>query len=70
MRELTAELAPQPPNFKRIVELNRGPLLTEGAPLEPLAPERVKELLEAGRSLVDGRDSGEFDARTFPARST
>ena len=29
VRALTRDLAPQPPNFERIVELNRGPLLTE-----------------------------------------
>ncbi|MDQ3865207.1 MAG: MBL fold metallo-hydrolase, partial [Actinomycetota bacterium] len=28
VRALTGKLAPQPPNFRRIVELNRGPLLT------------------------------------------
>jgi tetratricopeptide (TPR) repeat protein len=38
--ELTSELAPQPPNFKRIVALNQGPLLTEATALEPLDPAR------------------------------
>jgi hydroxyacylglutathione hydrolase len=62
VRALTDKLAPQPPNFKRIVELNRGPLLTEAAALEPLAPARVREYLEGGATLVDGRDPREFDA--------
>ena len=31
VEELTGKLAPQPPNFKRIVALNRGPLLTEAS---------------------------------------
>lgn len=65
--ELTAELAPQPPNFKRIVELNRGPLLSEAAPLEPLAPARVQELLAAEATLLDGRAPREFDAVHVPA---
>ncbi|MEW6636752.1 MAG: rhodanese-like domain-containing protein [Actinomycetota bacterium] len=63
---LTAEQAPQPPNFERIVELNRGPLLREAASLEPLLPRRVKELVESGAILIDGRDQREFDAAHVP----
>jgi glyoxylase-like metal-dependent hydrolase (beta-lactamase superfamily II)/rhodanese-related sulfurtransferase len=59
---LTAELQPQPPNFRRIVELNRGPLLRHAAALEPLAPRRLAELLEAGTTLLDGREPREYDA--------
>jgi hydroxyacylglutathione hydrolase len=62
VRELTGNLAPQPPNFKRIVELNRGPLLTAAAPLAPLAPARVQELLDGGATLLDSRAPREFDA--------
>jgi hydroxyacylglutathione hydrolase len=67
VRELTADLAPQPPNFKRIVELNRGPLLTDAAALEPLVPARVKEVLDAGATLLDGRPPREFDAQHVPS---
>jgi glyoxylase-like metal-dependent hydrolase (beta-lactamase superfamily II)/rhodanese-related sulfurtransferase len=66
VRELTAHLAPQPPNFKRIVELNRGPLLTEAAHLDALEPGRVQELVEAGVILLDGRSPREFDALHVP----
>jgi glyoxylase-like metal-dependent hydrolase (beta-lactamase superfamily II)/rhodanese-related sulfurtransferase len=66
VRELTSNLAPQPPNFKRIVELNRGPLITEAAALEPLTPARVKEMLERGATLLDGRAPREFDAVHVP----
>ncbi|HEX5468021.1 MAG TPA: MBL fold metallo-hydrolase [Gaiellaceae bacterium] len=66
VRELTGDLAPQPPNFERIVELNRGPLLTETTVLEPLAPARVKESLDAGVLLIDGRAPREFDAEHVP----
>jgi hydroxyacylglutathione hydrolase len=59
--ELTRDLAPQPPNFERIVELNRGPLLTEAATLEALAPARVQEMVERGATLLDGRSPREFD---------
>jgi rhodanese-related sulfurtransferase len=64
--ELTRDLAPQPPNFKRIVELNRGLLLTEAAPLEALAPARVKEILDGGATLLDGRSPREFDGLHVP----
>ena len=66
VRELTGDLAPQPPNFERIVELNRGPLLTEPASLEPLAPARVRDVLEGGATLVDGRATRDFDAEHVP----
>ena len=64
--ELTSELAPQPPNFKRIVALNQGPLLTEATALEPLTPRRVQELAEQGATLVDGRATREHDATHVP----
>jgi hydroxyacylglutathione hydrolase len=66
VKELTGHLAPQPPNFKRIVELNRGPLLREAAALEALTPARVKEILDAGATLLDGRASREFDGTHVP----
>jgi hydroxyacylglutathione hydrolase len=66
VQELTSGLAPQPPNFKRIVELNRGPLLTEAAELQPLTPTRVSEILEQGTTLLDGRAPREFDAVHVP----
>jgi hydroxyacylglutathione hydrolase len=66
VRELTSDLAPQPPNFERIVELNRGPLLTEAAILDPLVPARVKEIVEAGATVLDGRSPREFDGLYVP----
>jgi hydroxyacylglutathione hydrolase len=66
VQALTAEQTPQPPNFECVVELNRGPLIRESAPLDPLLPDRVKELVEAGAVLIDGRDQREFDAAHVP----
>ena len=66
VRELTRDLAPQPPNFRNIVALNRGALLTEAAVLDPLAPARVEELLAGGALLLDGRPVREFDAEHVP----
>ena len=62
VRALTGNLAHQPPNFKRIVAMNRGPPLTEPQVLDLLAPTAVKERLEEGATLLDGRDTREFDA--------
>jgi hydroxyacylglutathione hydrolase len=66
VRELIGDLAPQPPNFERIVELNRGPLLTETARLAPLAPARVEKMVAAGATLVDGRPTRDYDAAHVP----
>ena len=66
VRTLTGELEPQPPNFERIVELNRGPLVRQATAPQPLAPERVKELVDGGAVLIDGREPREFDAAHVP----
>jgi hydroxyacylglutathione hydrolase len=62
VKRLTEQPEPQPPNFERIVELNRGPLITEAVTLDPLAPRRALEFLQEGATLIDGRDPLEFDA--------
>jgi hydroxyacylglutathione hydrolase len=56
-----AGLGPQPPNFKAIVELNRGPLLTQGVELLPLAPRQVEQQRAGGALLVDVRTDQQFD---------
>jgi hydroxyacylglutathione hydrolase len=66
VRELAAAPQPQPPNFERIVGLNRGPLVTESTALEPLAPAGAQALFDAGAVLVDGREPREFDAVHVP----
>jgi hydroxyacylglutathione hydrolase len=59
--EALATLGPQPPNFKAIVEINRGPLVTEGVELMPLAPRQVEQRRLAGALLVDVRTDLQFD---------
>jgi hydroxyacylglutathione hydrolase len=66
VERVTRDLAPQPPNFRRIVELNRGPLVTQAAPLPGLGPERVAELLGDGAILLDGRAPRAWDAEHVP----
>jgi glyoxylase-like metal-dependent hydrolase (beta-lactamase superfamily II)/rhodanese-related sulfurtransferase len=56
-----AKLGPQPPNFEAIVELNRGPLLTDGVELLALAPRQVEQKRSAGALVVDVRTDQQFD---------
>jgi hydroxyacylglutathione hydrolase len=61
-----AGLGPQPPNFEAIVELNRGPLLTEGVELLPLAPRQVEQKRAGGALIVDVRTDQQFDDAHIP----
>ncbi len=56
-----AKLGPQPPKFKAIVELNRGPLLTDGVELTALAPRQLEQRQRGGALLVDVRSDRQFD---------
>jgi hydroxyacylglutathione hydrolase len=66
VHEALAKLGPQPPNFEAIVELNRGPLLTEGVELLPLAPRQVEQKRVEGAMLVDVRTDLQFDEAHIP----
>jgi glyoxylase-like metal-dependent hydrolase (beta-lactamase superfamily II)/rhodanese-related sulfurtransferase len=61
-----AGLAPQPPNFEAIVELNRGPLVTEGVEVWPLTPRQVEQKARDGALIVDVRTDLQFDAAHIP----
>jgi glyoxylase-like metal-dependent hydrolase (beta-lactamase superfamily II) len=61
-----AGLGPQPPNFQAIVELNRGPLLTDGVELLPLAPRQVEHQRSEGALVVDVRTDQQFDDAHIP----
>jgi len=64
--EALANLGPQPPNFKAIVALNRGPLLTDGVELMPLAPRQVEHQRAEGALVVDVRTDQQFDDAHIP----
>jgi glyoxylase-like metal-dependent hydrolase (beta-lactamase superfamily II)/rhodanese-related sulfurtransferase len=66
VRESLARLGPQPPNFHTIVELNKGPLLTEGVGLLPLAPRQIELKRASGALLVDVRTDVQFDDAHIP----
>jgi hydroxyacylglutathione hydrolase len=59
-------LPPQPPNFKKVVEINRGPLLTSGADVIPLTPRQVEQRRSDGGLLVDVRTDFQFDDAHIP----
>jgi rhodanese-related sulfurtransferase len=56
-----AKLGPQPPNFQRIVALNRGPLVTTGVEVPALYPHQVQVKADEGALLVDVRTDLQFD---------
>jgi hydroxyacylglutathione hydrolase len=62
----TAKLPPQPPNFKRIVTLNKGPLVTTGVEALALAPRQVELKGSEGALLVDVRTPYQFDDAHVP----
>jgi hydroxyacylglutathione hydrolase len=61
-----ASLGPQPPNFQSIVDLNRGPLLTAGVEVMPLAPRQVEQKRSEGAMVVDVRTDLQFDDAHIP----
>ncbi|MGI8594669.1 MAG: MBL fold metallo-hydrolase [Solirubrobacteraceae bacterium] len=61
-----ARIGPQPPNFRAIVDLNRGPLLTEGVEAMPLTPRQVDLKRRDGAVLVDVRTDEQFDDAHIP----
>jgi glyoxylase-like metal-dependent hydrolase (beta-lactamase superfamily II)/rhodanese-related sulfurtransferase len=63
VRETTAGLGPQPPNFRAIVALNRGPLVMEVPEAHPLTPRQVEQ---AGAMVVDVRTELQFDEAHIP----
>jgi hydroxyacylglutathione hydrolase len=60
------KLLPQPPNFQAVVDLNRGPLLTAGVELGPLAPRQLEQKRAEGALLVDVRTDLQFDEAHIP----
>ncbi len=66
VEQALAKLGPQPPNFKAIVELNKGPLRSEGIELAALEPREVEDRRGEGALLVDLRTARQFDEGHIP----
>ena len=62
----TSTLGPQPPNFKNIVALNRGPLVKETVEAHPLTPRQVQQALDDGALVVDVRTELQYDEAHIP----
>jgi hydroxyacylglutathione hydrolase len=62
----TAKLPPQPPNFQAVVDLNRGPLVTAGVEVLPLAPRQLENKRAEGALLVDVRTDLQFSEAHIP----
>jgi glyoxylase-like metal-dependent hydrolase (beta-lactamase superfamily II)/rhodanese-related sulfurtransferase len=61
-----ARLGPQPPNFRRIVEVNRGPLSSGEVWAPPLTPRQVAQHQADGALVVDVRTDLQFDDAHVP----
>src|SRR3954462_3731661 len=61
-----ATLGPQPPNFKRIVEINRGREMLGEPDVRPLTPRQVERCADAGALIVDVRTELQFDEAHVP----
>jgi glyoxylase-like metal-dependent hydrolase (beta-lactamase superfamily II)/rhodanese-related sulfurtransferase len=62
----TAGLGPQPPNFRAIVALNRGPLRTDPVEAHPLTARQVERHRADGALLIDVRTDEQFDDAHIP----
>jgi hydroxyacylglutathione hydrolase len=66
VRQTTSALGPQPPNFQKIVSLNRGPLVTDTADSHPLTPRELLRAQSDGALVVDIRTELQFDEAHIP----
>jgi glyoxylase-like metal-dependent hydrolase (beta-lactamase superfamily II)/rhodanese-related sulfurtransferase len=66
----TSALGPQPPNFRNIVALNRGPLVMETVEAHPLSPRQVQQAQAGGALVVDVRTELQFDEAHIPGAIT
>jgi glyoxylase-like metal-dependent hydrolase (beta-lactamase superfamily II)/rhodanese-related sulfurtransferase len=66
VKQTTASLGPQPPNFKNIVAINRGCSPRPSAEAHPLAPRQVAAHQAAGAVVIDIRTELQFDDAHVP----
>jgi rhodanese-related sulfurtransferase len=66
VKRATDALAPQPPNFQAVVDINRGALVTAGVEVLPLAPRQVEQKRREGALIVDVRTDLQFDEAHIP----
>ena len=59
-------LPPQPPNFKAVVDINRGPLMQNAVEAHPLTAREIESKQRAGALVVDVRTALQFDEAHVP----
>ena len=64
--ELTSDLAPQPPNFRRIVARNRARWEADTDPPARVDAPAARELQKSGSTIIDGRGIAPYDAGHIP----
>lgn len=66
VKRVTAELPPQPPQFGRIVERNRGPFCADDLVVRALTADQVEQMRKDGAMVLDTRDSDAFGGGHIP----
>lgn len=66
VQRVTSELPPQPPQFGRIVEKNRGPFLKDDAVVRPLTADEVDSSRKEGAFVLDTREPDAFGGGHIP----
>lgn len=66
VKRTTSGLGPQPPNFEAIVDLNKGPLITEAKNVSPLTSRQLEQKQREGALVVDVRTDRQFDDAHIP----
>ncbi|HUP27996.1 MAG TPA: MBL fold metallo-hydrolase, partial [Chloroflexia bacterium] len=66
VQRVTTDLPPQPPQFERIVEKNRGPFQTAELDVVPLQPAEVEETRKQGGIILDVRSPEAFGGGHIP----
>ncbi|HLM50025.1 MAG TPA: MBL fold metallo-hydrolase [Solirubrobacteraceae bacterium] len=66
VRRTASALGPQPPNFRNIVALNRGPLVKETPEVHPINPRQVQQAQRDGALVIDVRTELQFDEAHVP----
>ncbi len=66
VKRVTSALPPQPPQFGRIVEKNRGPFLIDEPSVRPLQAEEVERIRKQGGLVLDVRSPEAFGSGHIP----
>lgn len=66
VEEVTSDLPPQPPQFKRIVERNRGPFYAQDLVVRPLSVDEFDDLRRADAIVLDTRTAAAFGGGHVP----